>query len=169
MTTQRHFALIHLRLDVVEGVEAARAILREISSWGDILAISSVYKRFMTSNATDLSAYLEFVVRVETGLDVYETLSKLLMHCAAGANGIVQSPFADLTLLAFDDLIHMSPKLTLPYPYLHQDPLIIRCASEVWGQYEHPIFQKSLSDMSRLAPATTEIEFYLQGKTLVDF
>ena len=131
--------------------------------------MSSVYKRYMTKEATDLSAYLEFVIRIETTLNVEETLANLMSYCASGGMGIVQSPFAELTLLVFDDLVQMSPKLTLPYPRLHEDPLIIRSASEAWGQYEHPIYQRNLSDLSRLAPPVGEIEFYIQGKTLVDF
>lgn len=169
MTPNRHFALIHLRFDVVEGVNAAKTTLKKISFWGQVLGVSSVYKRYTTKEATDLSAYLEFVIHIETSLGVEEVLENLIMYCESGESGIVQSPFVEITLLVFDDLIQMSPRLTLPYPQLHEDPLIIRCASEVWGQYEHPIYQKNLSDMSRLAPPVREIEFYLQGKTLVDF
>jgi hypothetical protein len=66
-------------------------------------------------------------------------------------------------------MILMSPRLTLPYPLLHQDPLIIRCAAEAWGQYEHPIYLKSLSEMARSAQNAKTAEFHMQGKNLIDF
>ena len=164
-----HVALVHARLDVVQGVEAARAILKEISAWGRFLGISSVYKGFFEKQTSDLSAFIEFVVCIETMLTVEETQGRLAEHFSERKKGIQKSPYKELMLLAFDDLIRMSPKLTLPYPELHQDPLVVRCAAEAWGQYEHPIFHKNLNEISRLAPPTKGVEFFLQGKTLVDF
>lgn len=169
MSSPRHSALIHVTVDVVGGVEIAKSILREISACGDIASISSIYKRFLTPEAVDLSARLEFVIRLETGMSVDQTLHLALSQCNQGAQGLVQKTHTELTLLAFDDIIQMSPRLTLPYPLLHQDPLIIRCAAEAWGQYEHPIYQKNLSDISRSAPPARQAEFYMQGKSLVDF
>lgn len=169
MSSPRHSALIQLSLDVAGGVESAKNILRSISDQGEVAAISSVYKRFLTPEAVDLSARLEFVIRLETTLGVDPILQLILSLCNQGAPGLVQNTHSELILLAFDDLIQMSPRLTLPYPFLHQDPLIIRCAAEAWGQYEHPIFQKNLSDLSRLAPQAKQAEFYMQGKSLVDF
>lgn len=169
MSLARHLALIHVVVDVAGGVEAAKSILKEISNCGNISAISSIYKRFLTSEAVDLSARLELVVCLETTMSVDQTLHMVCSQCNQGAQGLVQKTYADLTLLAFDDIIQMSPRLTLPHPLLHQDPLVIRCAAEVRGKYEHPIYQKNLNDISRLAPPAKQVEFYMQGKSLVDF
>ena len=164
-----HSALIHFTLDVVGGVDQARAVLKEISLANEILAISSVYKRFLTVDHVDLSARLEFVIRIETQLAADQLLHLVLSLSRQGTQGIMGKTHAELTLLAFDNIIQMSPRLTLPYPSLHQDPVVIRCAAEAWGQYEHPIYQKNLSDISHVATPTRWTEFYMQGKSLVDF
>lgn len=169
MVPALHSALIHFTLDVVGGVDKARAVLKEIAISADILAISSVYKRFLTIDQVDLSARLEFVIRIETQLSVDQVLHFVLSLSRQGSQGIMGKTHTELTLLAFDNIIQMSPRLTLPYPSLHQDPLVIRCAAEAWGQYEHPIYQKNLSDISHAAVPTRWTEFYMQGKSLVDF
>lgn len=169
MTRSFHTALVHLRLDVVGGLETARAILANLSELGEISAISSVYKRFLTAESVDLSAHLEFVIRFETEMSVEQTLQTLLSLCTSDSESQNRNGYAELALLTFDSVIQMSPNLTLPYPSLHQDPLIIRCAAEAWGQYEHPVYLKNLSDISRNAAPVRLVEFYMQGKSLVDF
>lgn len=169
MTATLHSALIHATLDLVGGVEQAKTLLGKTKECGEIVAISSVYKRYLTAERVDLSARLEFVIRFETFLNVDQTLNLVLSLCEQGTQGLMQKRHSELTLLTFDDMILMSPRLTLPYPELHRDPLIIRCSAEAWGQYEHPIYQKSLSEISKSAPQAKHAEFYIQGKSLVDF
>lgn len=169
MSSTRHSALIHIALDLVGGVEKAKALLQKFSESGDISSISSVYKRYLTPEHLDLSARLEFVIRFETLWGVDQVLHLILSLCEQGKPGLAQKSHAELTLLTFDDMILMSPRLTLPYPQLHQDPLVIRCSAEAWGQYEHPIYQKNLSEISRAAAPAKQAEFLMQGKSLVDF
>lgn len=169
MSTTRHTALVHIALDLVGGVDKAREILLALMERGELVAISSVYKRYLTPERLDLSARLEFVIRLETPWGVEQALQQVLSLCDPSSNPSLRKNRAELTLLAFDDLILMSPRLTLPYPQLHQDPLIIRCAAEAWGQYEHPIYQKNLSEISKTAAPAKQAEFYMQGKSLVDF
>lgn len=169
MNSFPHSALIHMSLDVVGGPQYAKAVLHGLNECGNIVSISSVYKRFSNSERMDFSARLEFVLRFSTKMSVDQTLHFVLSQARQGVQGLKQQARADLLLLTFDNLILMSPRLTLPYPELHKDPLIIRCAAEAWGQYEHPIYQKNLNDISRTAPDARWAEFYMQGKTLVDF
>ncbi|MGZ3768405.1 MAG: hypothetical protein ACXVCP_01310 [Bdellovibrio sp.] len=169
MSVTQHSALIHITLDLVGGIEKARSLLERTKEFGQISAISSVYKRYLSKDHDDLSAKLEFVARFETILDVDQTLNLILSLCEVGVSGFTQKSRTEATLLVYDSMILMSPKLTLPYPELHRDPLIIRCAAEAWGQYEHPIYQKSLSELSKLALPSKLAEFYIQGKSLVDF
>ncbi|MEN0057783.1 MAG: hypothetical protein AAGB31_03020 [Bdellovibrio sp.] len=169
MDLTRHSALIHATLDLVGGVDHARGLVQKLLERGDITAISSVYKRYLTRERVDMSARLEFVIRFATLMSVDQSLHMVLSLCENGSPGLSQKNHSELTLLTFDDIVLMSPRLTLPYPRLHQDPLIIRCSAEAWGQYEHPIYQKNLSEISRTAPPAKEAEFYMQGKSLVDF
>lgn len=164
-----HNALIYIAIDLVGGVEKAKEILRKFTEMGNLAAISSVYKRYLTPEHKDISARIEFVVRLETAHSVEQILHLILSFCQEGQPGLNRQSFSELTLLAFDDLILMSPKLTLPYPKMHQDPLIIRAAAEAWGQYAHPIYEKNLSELSKNAAPAKQAEFYMQGKSLVDF
>lgn len=169
MSLVRHTCLIYATLDVVGGVERARSLLRYLSGFGEITTISSVYKRFLSSENIDLNARMEFVLRFETVSNADQTLHLILAQCKTGLVGLSDKGHLELTLLVFDDMVIMSPRLTLPYPQMHQDPLIIRCAAEAWGHYEHPIYQKNLSEISKSAPPASRAEFYIQGKSLVDF
>lgn len=153
-----HEALIHVATDLVGGVIRAQDGLQKLQQAVRIKSISSIYKRFLSQDHVDLKASMEFVCRIQTEMseeDLLSTLDKL-------------DPKLFVNLLAFDSLIAMAPRLTLPFPELHTDPLIIRSAAEAWGQYEHPVYQKTLSELSRTAQALTEAEFFLQGRSLID-
>lgn len=164
-----HKALIYIALDLVGGEDRARALLAKVFECGTLESISSVYKRYLTEARVDLNARMEFVIRFDTSMSVDQCLHMVLSLCEQGVQGLKQQGHSELTLLSYDHLVLMSPRLTLPYPELHQDPLIIRCAAEAWGQYEHPILQKTLSEISKTAQPARTAEFYIQGKSLVDF
>lgn len=169
MNREGHDSLIYISLDLVGGAEKAKALLQDLSELGSVERVSSIYKRYLTKDRVDMSAHLEFVIRYRSTMNVDQTLQKVLSLCESGAPGLSQRTQCELTLLVFDKTISMSPRLTLPYPHLHTDPLIIRCAAEAWGSYEHPIYQQTLSEIARAARPVQEAEFYLQGKSLVDF
>lgn len=164
-----HNALIYITLDLIGGEEKAKNIIKRINDCGIVSAISSVYKRYLTKPFVDLSARIEFVMHFETSMSVEQCLHLALSFSEQGQQGFFQKSHVELILLAYDHVVIMSPRLTLPYPLLHTDPLIIRCASEIWGTYEHPIFMKTLGEISRTASSISAVEFYTQGKSLVDF
>jgi len=169
MSKGLHNSLVYVALDLVGGETKAKELLAKISECGEILHMSSIYKRYLTAARVDLSARIEFVIRFETMMSVDQHLHLVLSLCEQGSQGLVQQSHVNMILLAYDDVILMSPRLTLPYPHLHTDPLIIRCAAEAWGQYEHPIYQRTLSEISKSASPVLDAEFYKQGKSLVDF
>ncbi|MEK2689470.1 hypothetical protein [Bdellovibrio sp. GT3] len=169
MSGALHNSLISISLDLMGGEEKSRELLGKISECGDIIGISSIYKRYTSDAHNDLSARIEFVIRFETAMSVEQHLHLVLSLCDEGSSGLVQRSQVEMILLAYDETILMSPRLTLPYPQLHTDPLIIRCAAEAWGQYEHPIYQKTLSEISKTARTVRDAEFYKQGKSLIDF
>lgn len=168
MIAKRHSALIRVVLDLVGGVVKAQSILHRMKDCGEIASLSSVYKHYLTSDRIDLSARLEFVLRFNTLMNADQLLHLVLSLCEDGAQGF-KITHSELTLLAFDDMVLMSPRLTLPHPELHCDPLVIRCASEIWEQYEHPVYRKSLLEICKTAAAVESAEFFIQGKSLVDF
>lgn len=164
-----HLALIHFSLDLTGGKNQANQVLKQLQVSGKIQSISSVYKRYMTAERADINAHLEFVVKYETQMSIEQLLHTAMSLSHKKESQFQESVNTELIVLAFDRQITMSPNLTLPYPLLHQDPLVIRCAAEAWGQYEHPIYQKNLNEIARVAQPARQAEFYMQGKTLVDF
>lgn len=169
MSLEIHSSLIYVSVDLVGGQEKARQILAKFMELGDLASISSVYKRYMSRERVDFSARMEFVVRFDTVMSVDQTLFMLLSLQEHHAAVDKRRSHCELILLAFDQKTVMSPKMTLPYPYLHTDALAIRCAAEAWGSYEHPIYQKTLSEIAKTAEPSRDAEFHLQGKSLVDF
>ncbi len=132
MNSTRHSSLVYIALDLVGGVEKAKILLQKLMESGDISAISSVYKRYLTRDHLDLSR-MEFVIRFETLWGVDQVLQLVLSLCEHGMPGLSQKSHAELTLLTFDNMVLMSPRLTLPYPQMHQDPLIIPLLSRSVG------------------------------------
>lgn len=161
MKTFNHQTLVHITTDLVGGTPIAQNLLSEMEKVGEVVAISSVYKRYLGKNHVDLNANIEAVIRFATDCAVDE----LLWHFKR----FIKNKKVNMNLLSYDDLVVLSPRLTLPHPSLHTDFLIVRCASEAWSQFEHPIIQKTLSEIASLALPALDAEFFIQGKSLVDF
>jgi 7,8-dihydro-6-hydroxymethylpterin-pyrophosphokinase len=161
MNELQHQSLVHISVDLVGGTSIAQELVKSLGRIGRVSAISSVYKRYLGMNRVDLNANIETVLRYATNCAVDE----LLWHFRQ----FTRDKKALLNLLSYDDLVVLSPQLTLPHPSLHTDFLIARCASEAWPHYEHPIMQKTLSEIAATALPAVDAEFFLQGKSLVDF
>jgi 7,8-dihydro-6-hydroxymethylpterin-pyrophosphokinase len=169
MVAEVHSGLIHISVDLVGGQEKSKLILSKISELSEITEISSIYKRYLNKDRVDFNARMEFVIRFETVMSVEQTLYMLLSLREHHAAQDMRRNHVELILLVFDQKTLMSPKLTLPYPDLHKDSLIVRCAAEAWGSYEHPVYLKTLTEIAKAAPPVRDAEFHLQGKSLVDF
>jgi 7,8-dihydro-6-hydroxymethylpterin-pyrophosphokinase len=161
MNELHHQTLIHIATDLVGGTPVAQGLVTELGDIGSINMISSVYKRYLGRNRVDLNANIEVVLRFSTDCAVDELLWRFRQY--------TKEKKSSLSLLSYDDLVVLSPQLTLPHPSLHTDFLIVRCASEAWPHYEHPIMQKTLSEIASSALPAVDAEFFLQGKSLVDF
>ncbi len=166
MNRQTHFCLISIAVDLMGGRERAQEILSRLEEFGEISSLSSVYKRYLTKERTDLNSRMEFVVKYKTVMNVDQALQLVSSQRETGSPGLKNKGLIDLKILVFDDQVLLSPRLTLPYPLMHQDPLIARCSAEAWGEYEHPIYQKNLKEIAAEAPPAKQAEFYCQGSTL---
>lgn len=164
-----HGILVHIATDFTGSENKLRSILNKIRERGEIISISSIYKRSPVGSKIESDTQVELVIHVYTTMSVDQCLHLIVSLTEEVTLGFSIKSNSKLTLLAYDALIMMSPRLTLPYPDLHNDPIIARCASEVWPTYEHPILQKTLAEISRNALATIGVEFHAQGKSLIDF
>lgn len=166
MSRPIHSGLIHLALDLMGGLERARKLVEKLEEFGRIERFSSVYKRYLTDERVDLNSRMEFVVKYQTSMNVDQTLHLITSLCENQTLGLQRRGLVSLTLLVFDSDVLLSSRLTLPYPEMHQDPLIVRCSAEAWGEYEHPVYQKNLKEIAASALPAKQAEFYCQGSTL---
>ncbi len=157
-------ALICLQSDIVGGEKTQKKIIGNISDFADILAISSLFKctkRFQKK----FDSYLMSVMKIETSLNSEQLLSRLLeLENIEIQNEIFQRR---LYLLGFQDELKMSPELTLPHPALHSDNYILQCASEVWGDYIHPILKSKLKELDVQHHEEIQGDFVSQGRALL--
>ena len=161
MTEAASQTLVHLSTNLVGGTLAAQSVVAKLLKIGKIVSSSSVYKRYLSSARVDIYSNIEVVFRFKTECAADELLWHFRQYSAEKKE--------KLQLLVFDELVVLAPQITLPNPSLHTDLLVVRCAAEAWPDYEHPIIQKSLREIAAQSPPPLDSQFFLQGKTLVDF
>lgn len=157
-----HEALVYISTELMGAKERLNAIIENIKVHSSIVAVSTIYRRELDSKfKTDIDFSVEFVLRLRTRLDV----SKLKAELDA-----IEGFRTKVQLVTFDQMISMVPQLTLPWPELHLEPLVIRAASEVYPDYVHPVMKESLNELALKQPIHgNKIEFYMQGRSLCDF
>jgi 7,8-dihydro-6-hydroxymethylpterin-pyrophosphokinase len=156
--------LLHVNVDYIGGEPVLKAILETLSQIGKIVSVSNVYKRYTSVPSLDSRANLELVAKLITRMEINDVLNMIRAIREMPPKSL--SHPVELTILTFGDKVWMSPELTLPYPTLHSDGLILMCACEVDADFVHPILKKSLREMV-VPQAETVSEFYLQGGRLV--
>jgi 7,8-dihydro-6-hydroxymethylpterin-pyrophosphokinase len=150
-----HHALFYLSSPTPQGTAALAKILSQAARDTRIHSVSSVYKQYAGERADDLNSKLICVLRVETDLT-----PSLLYQAISSYPGA-------WTLLVFDQIVALTPNLPIPHPALFEDPAVLRCASEVWGDYEHPILGQSLNELVRSVHSFENVEFFAQGRSVL--
>ena len=162
--TEQHAALIFISIDLVSGPDRLRDISREIGEIGRIAATSSVYKRYLNERSEDLNSELVMVMKVETQKSEMDIFRFLKMKEKPGDHHQLARPECFL-LLSFDQMTRLVPGQNLPSPLLHSDRLVLRCAAEAWGSYEHPVLGQSLNEIVKSEKEIVGVEFFSQTLT----
>lgn len=158
--------MIYVSVNVVSGLDAMKKLVMELKNISEDIEFSSVYRQFETEHRYDYDANMISILKMGYAIDSDEMLTRLAsihtkMSSYVGSDKVKMIP------LAIENQTRMLPELTLPHPLLHSDPLVARCAAEVWGNYNHPILNRSLSDLANQSADILNAEFMLQGKSLV--
>lgn len=158
---QAHFALIRISVDLVAGVSRLQTSVREIQDIGKVVSSSSVYKRFLNSRLEDLNSELILVIKLETLKSEAEMFEFLRKKGVSSPRVGLAKPDS-YTLLVYDNSTRLVPGENLPNPLLHQDTLTLRCASEAWGAYEHPVLGQTLNELVKSSQRIDRTEFFSQ-------
>jgi 7,8-dihydro-6-hydroxymethylpterin-pyrophosphokinase len=153
------WGLLAIVADLAKGEAAQKKLITQVREFCQILAISSVYKRERTVGAKNPE--LVAVLKITSSLpseELAERFSKMQLN----DSGMT----AEVVLLTLNHEVWLRPDCTLPDLRLAKDPLFLRCAAEAWGDYEHPILGRTLTELVKLHPAADSIEFFAQGTYL---
>ncbi len=162
----RH-SLIYVSLSMVSGMDTLNRLVSQLKLISWEIEFSSIYRQFQTEQRYDFDARMIAVIKLGFNGPTDE-LIKQVQGIQNYLISFIGKDKARVIPLAVEQETQMIPELTLPHPILHMEPLVTRCAAEVWGNYEHPILKKTLNDLANNAPAILNAEFLLQGKSLVD-
>jgi 2-amino-4-hydroxy-6-hydroxymethyldihydropteridine diphosphokinase len=140
-------------------LEHCTKALREISKFAIIRSLSSLYETEPVG-VIDQPDFINCVVEIETGLGVYELLSKLLdieNKLGRKREGIAGPRTIDLDLIFYDDLVVKDDELTIPHPRAHLRRFVLEPLCEIAPDLIHPILKtpvckllKDLEDNKRV-------------------
>jgi hypothetical protein len=149
-----HNILVGFEIYNLEGFQKLKDAYFSFEKKFRLLSTSSVYKKYLSPQKVDLNSSIFFVTLAETNFDELKT------------HQIISETSDKIRFLAYDSLVLMSPTLTLPDPALYKDIGILRCSAEIYGNYRHPILNKSLNEILSTVKSFEYIEFYSQGNEL---
>lgn len=154
-----HRALIGVQTDLDPSLSLHRRVAKALYRTADIHGVSGVY---------------QFSAGEEEGLTVVYSLRtqsepKILKKKIDEITKSIRSTRYSIEVLIFDDIIFRSPDLVLPSLDLHKMKRWCLPASDLWGDYVHPVEGKDLKMLSETTGSLEKIEFYAQSKTLLDF
>jgi 7,8-dihydro-6-hydroxymethylpterin-pyrophosphokinase len=166
---QKKLTLISFKVELIEGAHKLNELIFATSDWFELDNISSVYKKYLTVKENDLNSELWVVAKMKTHLDFEEAQIKLFEVQSNFLNGKINSSKTskyEIQLLTHGESVYMSPLITLPHPNLHEDKMILKCAAEAWGNFEHPILSQTLNNLSQKINFLSNVEFHSQATLL---
>ncbi len=152
-------ALISFSVKTKQGIESILKTVEEIGPDPIIESSSMVYKRDDPSHRIEIAA--DCVFKIKTSLRIEKLnayLKNLESFCQSQSLQEVH-----FKILAYEQEVHLIPDLNVPWPSLFEDFLILKCATEVWPDYVHPILKRTLLQLLSEKSAKPDFEFLRQG------
>jgi 7,8-dihydro-6-hydroxymethylpterin-pyrophosphokinase len=156
-----NFALIALTTPLSRGLIELRQSLRRFDP-DEVAAVSSVYRRIEEKTEGTLSSEVVVVVSLMTPKKL-EALQSWVRDQEKASN-------ARWIVLAYNHEVHLDPDGPVPHPELHLDPLILHCAAEIQGGFEHPVLGRSLQELVKSTQSSfgrAQFEFLSRGEALL--
>ncbi|MEZ0392664.1 MAG: hypothetical protein ACAH59_10635 [Pseudobdellovibrionaceae bacterium] len=160
---ERHKSLIWISVDLMAGLSRLQKVIHQFQSLGEVTEVSSIYKKYLNQRSEDLNSELVLVAKVDTTKNLEDIFH--FLHTTENQQRL-SSPSLNLILLTIDGMVRLFPGQNLPSPLLHTDALTLRCASEAWGDYIHPVLGQTLNQLVRSMQPLSHVEFFAQGRSL---
>lgn len=157
-----NFALAAVSTQLSQGTASLKAALQDFKPL-EVEKISSIYRRIEASTEGTLSSDLVVSLRLRTPMDL-ESVKKRIRWVAS------EHPATKVYLLSFNHDVILDPKMPIPHPDLHADTLILHCAAEIEGGFEHPVLGRSLQELvksSQPRDGQSRFEFLSRGESLL--
>ncbi|MFN7729902.1 MAG: hypothetical protein ACK5P7_12160 [Bdellovibrio sp.] len=157
-----NYALAAISTQLAHGTTGLRHALRELSPL-KIQRVSAIYRRIDVRTEGTLSSDLVMALRFVTNLDVISVKSQFRQLSS-------ELPATRHYLLTFNHDVILDPRMPLPHPDLVDDPLILHCAAEIEGGFEHPVLGRSLQELvksSQPRDGKSLFEFLSRGEALL--
>lgn len=164
-------ALVNVVHSWIEGTELSQKLLQTLEQQVEVVESTTLYKRIITDANGEVSPFdctIEFIISISTEMTAKDLGQKLRSIFAKTEKKREDSIFC-FYLLLYDQIVVMTPDLTLPNPRLQYDDLTLRLSSEIWARYEHPVLKRTLGELAESRRADIPAEFVMQGNKLFDF
>ena len=159
MKSPLHRALIGVQTDLDPTMALHKKIAKALYRTADIHGVSGVYQY---TEADILGLTVVYSLRTK---DEPLALKKQMDQITKA----IRSTRFTIEILVFEDIILRSPTFVLPSLDLSKMKKWAMPASDLWGDYIHPVEGKDLKALSETTGSLEKIEFYAQSKTLLDF
>ena len=172
MSATNNEFLISLKIMSGRSPDRIKDVLATMQKNINWLAISSVYR--VVRRADSLQSLR--LIRGEEVLDGFSCVVKgvgavdpqgLLTHIQKIEHEMSDQKLkrtVSINCLVFGNSVIRTPQLTLPHPEFHMNPEEVIPAAEVWPEYNHPILNKTMSQLANSFQGLSWGEYYGSGK-----
>jgi dihydroneopterin aldolase/2-amino-4-hydroxy-6-hydroxymethyldihydropteridine diphosphokinase len=98
----------------------------------------------------DQGRFLNAVIKIETVLEpevLLETVLEIEKNLGRERREHWGPRTIDIDILAIDDLVYVSPSLSIPHPLMHEREFVLRPLQEIAPDFRHPVFGMTVVDM----------------------
>lgn len=148
----RHTAFISVGSNLGDKLENCRRAVASLASGGEVRI--SGQSRFYETEPVDYTAqdwFINGVIRVETRLDPFELLDRLLaiqQQAGRSADRVRFGPrVLDLDILLYERLILDDPRLRLPHPRMHRRRFVLKPLCDIDPEVVHPVLGKAAATL----------------------
>lgn len=156
-----HEALIGAVVGMSQGPDQLRSLTSALKEDHQILSVSSIYQISSAESFETLSV----VYKIKSEFEPKDLLQYLLEYEQKLKEAAARN-FLQFYLLSHGQNVAITMKINLPHPEFHLKPELLLPAREIWGEYEHPVLGKTLSELAEPFVNQNWGRFYMQGSSL---